>query len=299
MKDVSAKFNTLRYATAEACVNASAQAIAAAKSGNTPKGAVWDIARAAGIIAAKRTPELIPYCHSIALDHVSIDFEITQSSVKIIAKAKAIAKTGVEMEALTAATIASLTVYDMLKPIDADVTIAGIRLIEKKGGKSDFRELKKPTAAVLITSDSVASGEKDDSSGKSIADRLKKIGADVKACIAIPDDAEKIAKVIKAWTSEGIELIVTTGGTGLGPRDVTVDALSKMIDREVPGIAEAIRAYGQKRTPYAMLSRGISGMIGKTLVISLPGSLKGATESMDAILPHIFHIYPMLEGKGH
>ncbi|OGQ47956.1 MAG: bifunctional molybdenum cofactor biosynthesis protein MoaC/MoaB [Deltaproteobacteria bacterium RIFCSPLOWO2_02_FULL_47_10] len=301
MKDVSNKIKTQRTATAEASVSASPEAIAAAKAGNTPKGAVWDIARAAGVLAAKRTAELIPYCHQIPLDHIEINFEPTDSAIKIRAVVKAIWKTGVEMEALTAVSMAALTVYDMLKPIDNGVKISDLRLVEKKGGKSDFQtDLPKEfTAAVIVTSDSVSKGSKDDKSGRLIVERLKCYGVDVKTYLVLPDEKDQIIRTIKAAVKEGVHLIVTTGGTGLGPRDVTVEAIKEIIEREAPGISEAVHSFGQQRTPYAMLSRGIAGTIGKTLIITLPGSSRGVKESLDAIFPYIFHIYPMLEGKGH
>lgn len=299
MKDISDKIDTQRTATAEALIEAHPRAIAAAKAGTTPKGQVWDIARSAGIMAAKKTWDLIPYCHQIPLDHIQIDFDAEESKVKITAGVKAIWRTGVEMEALTAASVAALTVYDMLKPIDDNVTISKIHLVNKEGGKSDFREKTIPSAAVLVTSDSVAKGDKDDKSGRAIVERLKSLGADVKSYLVIPDDAEEITKVVKGWVDEGVGLIITTGGTGLGPRDVTVDALSKIIERKIPGIAEAMRSHGQIRTPYAMLSRGIAGTIGRTVIVTLPGSSMGVKESLDALFPYIFHIYPMIEGKGH
>src|SRR3989338_660179 len=296
MKDVSNKIKTQRTATAEASVFASLEAIAAAKAGNTPKGAVWDIARAAGVLAAKRTAELIPYCHQIPLDHIEINFEPTDSAIKIRAVVKAIWKTGVEMEALTAVSMAALTVYDMLKPIDNGVKISDLRLVEKKGGKSDFQtDLPKEfTAAVIVTSDSVSKGSKDDKSGRLIVERLKCYGVDVKTYLVLPDEKDQIIRTIKAAVKEGVHLIVTTGGTGLGPRDVTVEAIKEIIEREAPGISEAVHSFGQQRTPYAMLSRGIAGTIGKTLIITLPGSSRGVNESLDAIFPYIFHIYPML-----
>lgn len=299
MKDVSGKIDSLRTALAKAIVTASPEAVAAAREGKTPKGAVWDIARAAGIIAAKKTAELIPYCHPIPIDHVAIEFEAAETNIVISSSVKAIWKTGVEMEALTAASVAALTVYDMLKPIDDSITISSVRLVEKKGGKSDFRERVIPTAAVLVASDSVAAEKKEDKSGRLIAERLASMGAEVKSYLVVPDDKDQIARTIKGLVAEGIGLIVTTGGTGAGPRDVTVDAISGIIERKLPGVAEAMRAFGQRRTPYAMLSRGIAGVIGKTVIVTLPGSSKGVTESMDAIFPHLFHIYPMIEGKGH
>ena len=92
---------------------------------------------------------------------------------------------------------------------------------------------------------------------------------------------------------------MTTGGTGLGPRDVTVEATEAVIDRQIPGVMEAARGYGQRRTPYAMLSRGIAGQKGKTIILNLPGSSRGVEETLDAVFPSILHAYPMMQAGGH
>jgi molybdenum cofactor synthesis domain-containing protein len=115
----------------------------------------------------------------------------------------------------------------------------------------------------------------------------------------IADEKLLISSLLEKYYQAGVNLIITTGGTGLGPRDVTVEATAAIIDREIPGIMEAARGYGQKRTPYAMLSRGLAGQRGKTIIINLPGSSKGVEESLDAIFPAILHAYKMMGGGGH
>jgi cyclic pyranopterin phosphate synthase len=136
MVDVSAKEATAREASAEAIVRLSPEAYAAARDGNAPKGDVLGTARIAGLMAAKKTAELIPLCHPIPLSKIDIEFEWLDDAIKITASAKTKAETGVEMEALTAASVAALTIYDMVKALDKGTTIETVRLLAKSGGKS-------------------------------------------------------------------------------------------------------------------------------------------------------------------
>jgi molybdenum cofactor synthesis domain-containing protein len=150
-------------------------------------------------------------------------------------------------------------------------------------------------AAVLVISDSVSAGKKEDKAGVAIAERLRGLGVELAGNAVVPDEPEQIAMRVKAWANEGIDLILTTGGTGLSPRDRTPEAIAPILDREVPGIMEAARSYGQERMPWAMMSRGIAGMIGRTLVITLPGSTRGAQETMDALFPFVLHVVKVQE----
>jgi cyclic pyranopterin phosphate synthase len=138
MWDVSGKDNTLRTAIAEAMLRAKPETLKAIREGTVPKGDPLPVAKVAAIQAAKNTPSIIPYCHPLPLSHVGVDFELGIDSIQISVTTKTDYKTGVEMEALTAAAAAALTLYDMLKQIDMGMTIESIRLIEKTGGKSDF-----------------------------------------------------------------------------------------------------------------------------------------------------------------
>lgn len=302
MKDISGKIDTLRIARARGKVKAGAETIQLVESGSVAKGNVLEMARTAGIMAAKKTPELIPLCHLLPIDTVTVDFDISENEIVVEASVKAIWKTGVEMEALTAVSVACLTIYDMLKPHDKGLEISGVKLIEKRGGKTDFRETyKEPLKiAVLVLSDSVAAGKKEDRSGKIIVDKLKDLPVDVVIYEILPDEIDVIKKRLLELADNGsIDLILTTGGTGLSPRDVTVEATVEIIEREVPGISEAVRSHGFRRTPYAMLSRGVAGVRGETIIINLPGSSRGAAESMDALFPWVLHSFHILRSGGH
>jgi len=302
MLDISHKTKTLREATAMATLKMQPSTVQRAAKADTPKGNPLEVAKVAAIQAAKNTSSIIPYCHPLPVDFVGVEYKIGEDSVIVTVTVKAIYKTGVEMEALTAASVAALTLYDMLKMIDDSLSITEVRLVSKRGGKSDFcEELNHPLrAAVLVMSDSISKGRKSDRSGKLIVERLEKEGIEVVDCRVVPDDADVIANIVLRWCdSDGLDLIVTTGGTGFSPRDCTPEAMRPLFEREIPGIPEAMRAYGQERTPYSMLSRSTAGIRGKTIIINLPGSTKGVAESLEAVFPALKHAFKMLWAGGH
>ena len=298
MINITHKPTTLREATAEATVSVSNSAtIVAVMEKRVPKGDVLEAARIAGLFGIKRTADMIPDCHPLPIEHAELTFELQDMAIVVMVKVRTIYRTGVEVEAMHGASVAALTIYDMLKPIDKGITIDRIRLVEKKGGKSDWQDAfdKAPRAGVMVISDGVASGKKEDKAGAAIMERLKKLGVIVDVHAVCPDEPEDIATIVKAWAAEGLDLILTTGGTGLSPRDRTPEAIAPILDREVPGIMEAARSYGQERMPLAIMSRGIAGMIGRTLVITLPGSTRGAQETMDALFPFVLHVVKVQE----
>jgi cyclic pyranopterin monophosphate synthase len=302
MIDVSPKFSTLRYAKAEGFLYGNPETFARVASKTVPKGDVLEVARAAGIMAAKRCSDHIVFCHPMPLDWVEIGFEVELERIRVTAEVKSVWKTGVEVEAITAVTGALLNAYDMLKPLDQSLRLSDIQVVKKKGGKSDYQDrFATPVkTAILVMSDSTHAGKREDKSGKVIAEFLAAQPVAVECYEILPDDREIIAARLKKLADEeGFQLVFTTGGTGLGPRDVTPEATLAVLDRIVPGIVEAIRKHGKERTPYAMLSRGEAGLRGNCLIVNLPGSSRGALESMQALFPGVLHIFPMMEGKGH
>ncbi|PJZ50695.1 bifunctional molybdenum cofactor biosynthesis protein MoaC/MoaB [Leptospira saintgironsiae] len=304
MNDITGKKTTLRTAQAEGFVFCKPETIIRIKENTLPKGDLFGVAKAAALLGSKKTSELIPHCHPVSIDSFQIEFEVIsdKNAVRILTTAKSIGKTGIEMEALTGVSVASLVIYDLLKPIDKELEISSIRLLEKKGGKTDSQITKFAAgskAGILVCSDSTFQGKREDGSGKAILNLLKEHDVETVKSEILPDEPEQIRNTILEWSKLGLDLIVTTGGTGLGPRDNTPEAIKEILEQEIPGIAEAMRSFGQDRTPFAMLSRSIAGRIGKTLIVSVPGSTNGATESLQAILPAVFHAKKMMRGEGH
>lgn len=152
-------------------------------------------------------------------------------------------------------------------------------------------------AVVLTISDACSRGEREDESGRTLVKLLNDLGAEIVDAAILSDDLEPLAAALKAFADrDDVNLIVTTGGTGLGPRDNTPEATLRVIERDAPGLAEAIRAESLKVTPMAMISRGVSGVCNSTLIINLPGSPKAVTESFAVIKPVLSHAVDLLAG---
>jgi len=302
MVDITHKSYTLRKAIATAVVTTSLpETIRAIQERKVPKGDIFEFSRASALLAIKKTSDVIPDCHPLPVEFAAISYEIQDLSIVISVEVHTIYKTGVEVEAMHGASVAALVMYDMLKPIDKHVVIEKIALQEKHGGKSDQKD--KPAlnlkCAVIVCSDRISRGERQDTSGRTIIVGLEKHQLSCAKYDVIPDDFQIIQDTVKSLCAEKYDLLIFTGGTGLSPRDVTPEAVEPLIDRPIPGIMEAARSYGQLRTPYAMLSRGLAGFVKNMLVITLPGSQKAAQESMDALFPQVLHVFTVKSGDTH
>lgn len=298
MDDITHKTPTMRRATAQARLAMTPTVLQEVRD----DPACLEAARVAASQGSLKTPMLVPYCHPVPVECCAVGFHFEDGTMAIDVTVKAISKVGVEMEALTAASAAALCVFRRVYARDASVAIAGIRLTEVKGRDRDYEERFQapPRAGVVVMSDSVAAGKKSDKSGRLIVERLEAAGLVVEHYGVISDDTETIvAALLDLCDQRKLDLVLTTGGTGLGPRDHTPEAMARVVEREAPGIAEAARVYGQSRTPYAMLSRGRAGLRGGTLIVNLPGSSRGVQESLDALLPGLFHAFGMMRGGGH
>ncbi|CAN5172555.1 bifunctional molybdenum cofactor biosynthesis protein MoaC/MoaB [soil metagenome] len=305
MVDVGDKSVTKRTATASGRLIVQPSTIALVRADNLPKADVLATARIAGIMGAKKTSELVPLCHPIALSSVNVDFDYTDDAILITATAKTTGKTGVEMEALTAVAIAGLTLPDLVKAVDPAAVLREVRLDEKTGGKRGHwtrggvipdAPLRHGTAAVIVASTQGAEGTREDTTGPVIRSWLEAHGfaVDAVTIVADADVAAELARVAATVPA----VILTTGGTGMSPTDRTPEATLAIIDRELPGVAEAMRARGLASTPKAALSRAVAGSVNGTLIVNLPGSRGGVSDGLEVLHELIQHLVAQIEGGG-
>lgn len=301
MVNITSKQFSLRKAVATAIVKVSQQqTMDAVINKQVPKGDVVEFSRAAGLLAIKKTSDVIPDCHPLPVEFAAISYAMEGLEILIRVEVHTIYKTGVEVEAMHGASVTALVIYDMLKPIDKAVEISSVKLVSKTGGKSEFEgaalEIK---CAVVVCSDSISNGEKKDQSGKAIIAKLQNFELETGGYEIIPDDFDVVQRTVKKYVEQKYDLVIFTGGTGVFERDITPDAITPLIEKNIPGIMEAARNYGQQRTRYAMLSRGVSGFIKTTLVLTVPGSVAGVEETMDALFPGVLHVFNVIRNTGH
>ena len=223
MVDVTDKVSTIRTAKAEGKIFLQPETILAIQGHTLPKGNVLTIAKVAGVQAAKKTAELIPMCHQLNLSFVDIEFIVQTENIVIKSIVKTKEATGVEMEALTAVSVTALTIYDMCKAVDKTMSIGETNLVEKVGGKSDHATEYRPHVGIITISDSVSSGKNEDRSGPLLISGFSDSGCSVEHKKVLPDGSDELTPTIQNWINGGVELIITTGGTGLGPRDLTIE----------------------------------------------------------------------------
>jgi len=308
MIDVGRKRPTRRRAVATGSIYMSADAFEKIRTGTLPKGNVLALAEAAGIAGAKNTPNLLIMCHPLPLDQVTIHcfLDDARHCVTVYCQAAAFAKTGVEMEALAGVNAALLTVWDLTKGVDPALRMGEISLLAKTGGKSGIwthpdgipewlekqlpstRSLAGKSAAVLVMSDRAAKGEYTDESGAVMNALLEDEGAVLAAYEVIPDEKDKIsAALLRICADKNPDVLIASGGTGPGPRDVTPDVLEEISDRMLDGLGDLLRFESLHYTDTAWLSRMTAGMVGSTLVIAFPGSPKAVKECWEIIVPFL------------
>ncbi len=326
MVDVGSKDVTDRVAEAAGRLMVSPRVVELLRGEGVPKGDALGVARVAGIMGAKRTPDLVPLCHPIAVSGVKVELEVLDDAVEIRARVKTSDRTGVEMEALTAVAVAGLTLHDMVKAVDPAAVLTDVRVLRKSGGRSGDWERERSTAApqqrpagpapgavrdgrtpglpggalarVITVSDRSHAGTRPDRSGPLLSTLLGELGFIVDATVVVPDEQAKVVEALREAVSAGIDLVVTTGGTGFAPRDVTPEATRRVLDREASGLVEVLRAADRERVPTSILSRAVAGIAGGSVIVNLPGSTGGVRDGVAVLGPVIGHAIAQVRGGG-
>lgn len=321
MIDVGNKPVRQRIAVASGEIVVGEEAFALIRDRALPKGDVLTLAEIAGIQGAKKAYEMIPLCHPMGLDMVRIITELLPEAqaVRVYCVASVHAKTGIEMEVLAGVNAALLTIWDLSKMIEANLLMREIKLLAKKGGKSGLwlhpegvplwvMDLVCPKAeprlsgrrvAVLTLSDRAARGEYEDQSGVLLTTTLAAEGATICDYRVIPDEREGLVEAVRAIVSaHQPHLLITTGGTGVSPRDVTPEALLPLFDKVIPGVGELLRQDGASYTPLSWSSRAVGGVIGSTVVVTLPGNPAAVSEGLSVLLPKLIpHLIRITQGE--
>lgn len=304
MIDVSGKRPGDREAVASGVLRTTEEVMRLLRGGQLPKGDALATARIAGIMAAKRTPELIPLCHPLALTGVSVDLHLSAREVQITATVGTTDRTGVEMEALTAVVVAGLALHDMIKAVDPAAVLDAVRVERKVGGKTGrwIHPVAAPSgtrrAVVVVASRRAAAGVYPDRTGPLIVDWLRQHGYQTPDPVVVAD-GPPVREAVAEAVADAVDVVLTTGGTGISPTDRTPEATEPLLELDLPGLAEAIRLAGLPQVPTAVLSRGVAGVAGQTLVVNLPGSTGGVRDGLAVLDGVLDHAIEQLHGADH
>jgi len=295
--DVSNKGETLRRATSQAVLRINPEIIKQIKN-ESSEIALSESAKIAATLAAKKTWELIPSSNLSQLDNVKVELSVRNEVIEIVVELQGVCKSDLEIESLTAVSIAALSVYDMLRSSEGSVMIESIRLLRKSDEILEISEkvARKIKTAVLFINVSEHLLEKDKQAEKFTIDALTKKNADIVESKIISNTQNEIEYNIKQFCDEkNVDLLITFGGIGITSEDIVPEVTMKLIEKKIDGISEILRFYGQKKSPLVAFSRGVAGIRGSSLIINLPGNIREISESLDLLFPRILYVSKMIK----
>lgn len=308
MFDISDYTLTRRKSSATSVVYSSQQCIDLLKINKANSEILFSLARSAGYIGAKLTPQVFARRHVLSIDSLDITFSYIypdtdkiyfenyssfEAGILIYAVASSIGRAPVDMECLSAAAATGLQLYEQLYEQEQNLELGSVKLHNEERGASEYIPCN-VKCAILVCSDSIATEHRQNKSGFIIEQLLKENNVTVVDHVVSTCDIECIRLQVRNWVERDITFIFTCGGTGLGSQDIIIDAVSPLIDKKVDGVTQLMYAQGQLNSPKAMFSRTLAGTIGKSFIVTLPGSTQGVKQSLNAILPDLFYAQKML-----
>ncbi|MCB0284159.1 MAG: bifunctional molybdenum cofactor biosynthesis protein MoaC/MoaB [Calditrichae bacterium] len=291
MHDASAKPAAHNTSGAEGKIIVNDAARASILDNDKLKNDVVTAARVAGIQAAKRAAEFIPFHHSNTLTWVDLEFKSESDHIQISSVVKAVTPSSVDMEALTAVSVAALTILDMCREQDPEAYIKDIKLVPKTNAKKMLAVRKPQKVGILVISDRIMAGLAEDKVGLSLKDGFTKAGYNTDNYDIISNDADKLIEKVQKWLENDVELIFTLGGNGIGPRDITLTSLEPFFDFRIEGIEQTLHSIAQMNNSGFYVERLAAGKIGKTLLICLPLDQSLAQNAMNVLLPNIHQVF--------
>ncbi len=258
---------------------------------NTPKTDVVTAAKVAGIQAAKRASEVIPFHHANTLNWVELNFSAGEDHIKIESTVKAVSRSGLEMEALTAVSVAALTLLDICKEHDQQVNIQDLKLVPKVSKKKMLTVKTPIKVGIIVISDRITAGLADDEVGQLLQSGFANAGYHANNYSIISNDSDKLIEKVQEWLEQSIELIITAGGNGIGPRDITLTSLEPFFDFRMEGLEQTLHSIAQVNNNGFFVDRLAVGKIGKTIVICLPIDVALAQDALNVILPNMHQAF--------
>lgn len=255
------------------------------------KEEVVTAAKIAGIQAAKRTSEFIPFHHYNPLTWVDISFEPAIDYIKITASVKALSRAGLEMEALTAASVAGLTIVDLCKDHDRGVNMQDLKLVPKRIVKDVTHITTTIRVGIIVISDRITAGIDRDETGTILMEGFENAGFEAGEYVVIPNDTDKLIDQIQEWLEQDIGLIITAGGNGIGPRDITLNAVEPFFDFRMEGVEQVLHSIAQANNNGFYMDRLAAGKIGKSIVLCLPLDSNLAKSMLPVVLPNIHQAF--------
>lgn len=290
MRDASHQLQSLNFARAEAYIVLSEAAKSDLLIDDQLKKSIETAALIAGTQAAKRTHEFIPMHHQNVLSWIELEFETLEDTIRILARVKAVGRSGLEMEALSAVSIAALTLIDFCT-MPEGVTLQGIRVLPEEKKQKHLSITTPLNVGVLVISDRVIAGLADDEAGQIYRDGFAAVGCGTAHYSIISNDPDKLVEKIQEWLESAVDLIITVGGNGIGQRDVTLAALEPFFDFRLEGVEQTLYNIARMNNNGFFYNRLAAGKIGKSVVLCLPIDTLMAHDALNILAPNIHQIF--------